>query len=292
MGEIAGRTAASGEESGERRAPPGTHRRVSVAGAVAAIAAAAAVRLLYGKLQLERRRRPRIVPAGQPLRKTGPRQISVLTWSLPAAPNVDALVKSLENTEADIICLQGPFLKTYNELVGVFMPSRICGSPIVLPRDLEVLLMLCRWPAVADRLEKCGYVGILHQISTEDAIACLWQGQRYRLTQRRDINRALRISLQSMSKGRSSSWSPCLHLLILDLEAHPLLGACRLKQLDDALRRFAADPDVLGAATSNSSIIILGDLGSAAGAAPHRLLKSGRLDAFWTEADLPQVWIV
>ncbi|KAK2080160.1 hypothetical protein QBZ16_000013 [Prototheca wickerhamii] len=120
------------------------------------------------------------------------------------------------------------------------------------------------------------------------AIACLYRPKDLEFVGRTDSAAALQLTFR-LSSAHPAAQSDLLHLLVLDLESHVLLSSCRLVQLDDAMRSLAAAAGEASAATARAPAVVVGELGATVGSAADTLLRQGRLDARWTEAELPQI---
>lgn len=148
---------------------------------------------------------------------------------------------------------------------------------------------LCSWTAIAQRLAERGYTLLLHaRRNTDRAIACLYRPKDLEFVGRTDSAAALQLTFR-LSSAHPAAQSDLLHLLVLDLESHVLLSSCRLVQLDDAMRSLAAAAGEASTATARAPAVVVGELGATVGSAADTLLRQGRLDARWTEAELPQV---
>lgn len=80
-----------------------------------------------------------------------------------------------------------------------------------------------------------------------------------------------------------------VHIVNVHLEAHPYRGSDRVNQLKHALHRLELRQQGRGLDPEAAAVVVAGDFNSLPLDAPCTLLRRGRLDAFATEAHLPQV---
>ena len=89
--------------------------------------------------------------------------------------------------------------------------------------------------------------------------------------------------------GEGRGHAASIFVVNVHLEAHPYRGSDRVNQLKHALHRLELHQQGRGLAPEATAVVIAGDFNSLSMDAPCTLLRRGRLDAFATEAHLPQV---